>query len=67
MTDQIAELKAHYIRQVLELQGDMTGQQYAAKLGVYPSQLSRMRSGGDLYGFNLELVMRMVLAAGGEL
>ena len=66
MTDQVAELKAGYIRKILELQGDMTGQVYAAKLGIDPSRLSRLK-GGHLYGFNLELIMRMVLRAGGDL
>lgn len=66
VTDQIAELKAGYIRQVLELQGDMPGYEYAKVLGITHARLSNLRN-GHTFGFSLDAVMRMVLAAGGSL
>ena len=66
VTDQVAGLKAEYIRKILELQGDMPGYEYAKVLGITHARLSNLRK-GHTFGFSLDAVMRMVLAAGGEL
>ena len=67
MPEQIRELRQHYRQMILDLQGDMTGAEYAKKLGIDAPRLSRLRSQDRAYGFSLEQLMALVLAAGGEL
>lgn len=67
MPEQIRELRQRYRQMILDLQGDLTGAQYAKRLGIDAPRLSRLRSQGDTYGFSLEQLMALVLAAGGEL
>lgn len=64
--EEILKLQKRYVDFIIEQQGDMTNVEYAEKLGIDAARYSRLRN-GKLYGIGIERIMRMVVAAGGEL
>ena len=66
MTDQVDEIKAQYIKQLLAMQGDTPSKEFANQIGISEARLSYLRN-GRWCGISMEWVMRCLVTAGGEL